>query len=155
MKSHIWESKENLKDKEPVLNALGRIVGAFLQNNVVEQTGIAPLIQQVYSTLCNLQNAPSMLTPPQAPVDIEKSVTNKYLVCLESGKKFRMLRRHLRTSYGMTPEQYRQRWGLPPDYPMVAPDYAKKRSELARSNGLGRQRAGSNSDEIIGNEDAA
>ncbi len=144
MQNRTWESKETPKDKD-VMDALGRIVAAYVGNNTMDMKDLGPFIQQVFSTLCNLQNTPSMRTPPQAPIDIEKSITPDYLICLEDKKPLKMLKRHLRTSYGMTPEQYRERWSLPVDYPMVAPNYAKKRSALAKNNGLGlsRRRGGS------------
>ena len=141
MTNRIWDNKDHLKDKEHVFNALGRIVAAYVQKNPMEQSALGPFIQQVFSTLCNVQTAPTMRTPAQPAIDIESTVTPDYIVCLEDGRHLKMLKRHLRTAYGLTPEQYRERWSLPIDYPMVAPNYAKKRSALARSNGLGQTRA--------------
>jgi predicted transcriptional regulator len=141
MSTRMWENKDPIKDKEVILQALGRIVGAYLKNNTMEQHSLNSFIQQVFSTLCNLQHTPNVRAPSQPVVDIEASITPDYLICLEDGKHLKMLKRHLRTSYGLTPEQYRERWSLPVDYPMVAPSYAEKRSALARSNNLGHVRS--------------
>ncbi|PJN94322.1 MucR family transcriptional regulator [Amaricoccus sp. HAR-UPW-R2A-40] len=116
------------------------IVSAHLANNSVTQTDVAGFIQSVYAKLSELaqgeETASVELTPA---VPIKKSVTDDFIVCLEDGKKLKMLKRHLMTSYGMTPEEYRAKWGLKPDYPMVAPNYAAKRQELAKKIGLGRK----------------
>src|SRR5690606_21523254 len=96
------------------------------------------IIQKVYKTLANVNTeGPSMAERPQPAVPIKKSVTPDYIVCLEDGKKLKMLKRHLKTAYNMSPEEYRERWGLPADYPMVAPNYAQQRSKLAKEIGLG------------------
>jgi predicted transcriptional regulator len=96
------------------------------------------LINQVYSSLANIGTAPAVpAARPQPAVSVKKSVQPDYIVCLEDGKKLKMLKRHLKTAYNMTPEAYRERWGLPSDYPMVAPNYAKQRSQLAKEIGLG------------------
>jgi len=114
------------------------IVAAHLSNNTVTMTEIPRLINEVYAALSNLVQAQSKPAERQEPaIPLKKSVTADYIVCLEDGKKLKMLKRHLRTAYGLTPEQYREKWGLPADYPMVAPNYAKKRSTLARQIGLG------------------
>ena len=109
-------------------------------NNAVAQTDVAPLIQSVFEKLSALASdeapTPVELTPA---VPIKRSVTDDYIVCLEDGKKLKMLKRHLMTAYDMTPEEYRAKWGLKPDYPMVAPSYAQKRQELAKKIGLGRK----------------
>jgi predicted transcriptional regulator len=141
MNARLWENKETNKDREHVLEALGRIVASYVGRNEMQPTEVSGFIQQIFSTLCHLQHTPNMRSLPQAPVDIEKSITAEFLVCLEDGKRLKMLKRHLRTSYGLTPEQYRERWSLPSDYPMVAPNYAKKRSALAKNNGLGTSRS--------------
>ena len=141
MSNRLWENKENNKDREHVLDALGRIVASYVGRNEMQPTEVSGFIQQIFSTLCHLQHTPNMRSLPQAPVDIEKSITAEFLVCLEDGKRLKMLKRHLRTSYSLTPEQYRERWSLPSDYPMVAPNYAKKRSALAKNNGLGTARS--------------
>ena len=117
------------------------IVASHVSNNTVAITDLPQLIQQVYSALANvgLTAAPE-LSRPQPAVPIKKSITPDYLFCLEDGKKLKMLKRHLKTKYNMTPEKYRERWGLPADYPMVAPRYAQQRSELAKKIGLGTKR---------------
>lgn len=114
------------------------IVSAHLSNNTVPADEIPSLIQRVYKTLAGVAgDTPSFAERPQPAVPIKKSVTPDYIVCLEDGKKLKMLKRHLKTSYNMTPEEYRERWGLPADYPMVAPNYAIQRSTLAKEIGLG------------------
>lgn len=114
------------------------IVSAHLSNNTVSTDEIPALIQKVYKTLANVTtDSPAMAERPQPAVPIKRSVNPDYIVCLEDGKKLKMLKRHLKTAYGMTPEEYRERWGLPADYPMVAPNYAKQRSRLAKDIGLG------------------
>ena len=124
--------------KNGLLPMVAEIVAAHLSNNTVTMTEIPRLINEVYAALSNLGQAQSKPTERQEPaIPLKKSVTADYIVCLEDGKKLKMLKRHLRTAYGLTPEQYREKWGLPADYPMVAPNYAKKRSTLARQIGLG------------------
>lgn len=114
------------------------IVSAHLSNNMMAPDDIPVLIQRVYKTLANVNGENAGLSErPQPAVPIKKSVTPDYIVCLEDGKKLKMLKRHLKTAYNMTPEEYRERWGLPADYPMVAPSYAKQRSALAKEIGLG------------------
>ena len=118
------------------------IVAAHLNNNAVETGDIPSVIETVYQTLLGLgqgvmASRAGAGAKPEAAVPVKKSITPDYIVCLEDGKKLKMLKRHLRTAYNMTPEQYRQRWSLPADYPMVAPNYAKKRSKLAKEIGLG------------------
>ncbi len=122
-----------------------QIVAAHVGNNSVEVTDLPPLIEQVYKTLAGVGQEPEPQPErPQPAVPIRKSVTPEYIVCLEDGKQLKMLKRHLKTAYNMTPEEYRERWGLPPDYPMVAPNYARQRSQLAKDIGLGtRARRGS------------
>lgn len=118
------------------------IVSAYVANNQVDQNGLAELIGSVHGSLLNLSrpNAEKEPEPREPAVSIRKSVTPDYIICLEDGKKFKSLKRHLRTAYDMSPEQYRAKWGLPGDYPMVAPNYAASRSALAKSMGLGQQR---------------
>lgn len=115
------------------------IVSSHVANNTVAQNEISGLIEQVFRTLSGLGSGVSMLSAdrPQPSVPIKKSITPDYIICLEDGKKLKMLKRHLKTAYDMTPEDYRERWGLPADYPMVAPNYAKQRSLLAKDIGLG------------------
>jgi predicted transcriptional regulator len=118
------------------------IVSAFVSNNTVASAEIPSLIGQVYSALMRVSSgqAAAPAEPLKPAVAVKRSITPEYIVCLEDGKKFKSLKRHLRTQYDMTPEQYRDKWGLPPDYPMVAPNYAAARSQLAKQMGLGQQR---------------
>jgi predicted transcriptional regulator len=114
------------------------IVAAHVSNNTVAVGDLPQLINQVYSSLANIGNAPVVPAErPQPAVPIKKSVHPDFIVCLEDGKKLKMLKRHLKTAYNMTPEVYRERWGLTADYPMVAPNYARQRSRLAKEIGLG------------------
>jgi predicted transcriptional regulator len=118
------------------------IVSAYVSNNSIATSELASLIGEVHSALVRVGGAvaegPSETLKPAVP--IKKSITPDYIICLDDGKKFKSLKRHLRTQYDMTPEEYRERWGLPPDYPMVAPNYAQARSQLAKKMGLGQQR---------------
>jgi predicted transcriptional regulator len=118
------------------------IVSAYVSNNSVPSAEIANLIGQVYSALRRVSGAPVAVAsePPKPAVPVKRSVTPEYIVCLEDGLKFKSLKRHLRTRYNMTPDQYREKWGLPPDYAMVASNYAAARSQLAKQMGLGQQR---------------
>jgi predicted transcriptional regulator len=118
------------------------IVSAYVSNNPVPAADIPTLINQIHSALMQVSagRADVAAEPLRPAVSIKKSITSDHLVCLEDGKKFKSLRRHLRSQYNMTPEQYREKWGLPPDYPMVAPNYAAARSQLAKQMGLGQQR---------------
>jgi len=118
------------------------IVSAYVSNNTVPASDIPGLINQVHSALVRVGGVPTEVQPePLKPaISVKKSITPEYIVCLEDGKKFKSLKRHLRTQYNMTPEQYREKWQLPTDYPMVAPNYAAARSQLAKQMGLGQQR---------------
>jgi predicted transcriptional regulator len=118
------------------------IVSAFVSNNSVAAGDIPGLINQVHSALLRVSSGgkETPAEPLKPAVSVKKSITAEHLVCLEDGKKFKSLKRHLRTQYSMTPEQYREKWGLPADYPMVAPNYAAARSKLAKDMGLGQQR---------------
>src|ERR1700735_2950534 len=118
------------------------IVSAYLSNNSVPSAEIGSLIGQIYSALKRVSGAKAAAPaePPKPAVPIKRSVTAEYIVCLEDGLKFKSLKRHLRTRYNLTPDQYREKFGLPPDYPMVAPHYAAARSKLAKDMGLGQQR---------------
>src|SRR5215218_4397641 len=124
------------------LELSAEIVAAFVTNNSVTTSDLPALIGSVHAALKNVANGGAQKTPePLTPaVPIKKSITPDFLISLEDGKRYKSLKRHLRTSYDMTPEQYRVKWGLPPDYPMVAPNYAKARSELAKTMGLGQKR---------------
>ncbi|MDA0261898.1 MAG: MucR family transcriptional regulator [Proteobacteria bacterium] len=118
------------------------IVASHVSNNALAATDLPQLIQQVYAALSSASSggANSSAPWPQPAVAIKKSVTPDFIICLEDGKKLKMLKRHLKTRYNMTPDEYRERWGLGPDYPMVAPNYAAQRSTLAKKIGLGTKR---------------
>ena len=118
------------------------IVSAYVSNNTVPASDISVLISQVHSALLRVSNGQGEVVSEtlKPAVAVKKSITPEHLICLEDGKKFKSLKRHLRTQYNMTPEHYREKWGLPPDYPMVAPKYAEARSQLAKQMGLGQQR---------------
>ncbi len=120
-----------------LLELTTEIVAAHVSNNTLPVSDLPRLIQDVYKTLAGVGNNQPVAERPQPAVSVKKSVTPDYIVCLEDGKKLKMLKRHLKTAYNMTPEEYRERWGLPHDYPMVAPNYAKHRSSLAKKIGLG------------------
>ena len=118
------------------------IVSAYVSNNSVPSADLPGLINEIHTALVKVAGG-TVEAPVEAPkpaVPVKKSVTPDYIICLEDGKKFKSLKRHLRTQYSMTPEQYREKWGIPADYPMVAPNYAKARSELAKEMGLGQPR---------------
>ncbi len=118
------------------------IVSAYVSNNPVPSAELPGLISEIHGALVNIAEKPEEApAEPQKPaVPIKRSVTPDFIICLEDGKKFKSLKRHLRTQYDMTPEEYREKWNLGPDYPMVAPNYAKARSDLAKEMGLGQQR---------------
>ena len=133
-------SEDNTISRSELLALTGEIVSAHLANNAVAQAEVAPLIQSVFEKLTALASDETPTSVELTPaVPIRRSVTDDYIVCLEDGKKLKMLKRHLMTAYNMTPEEYRSKWGLKPDYPMVAPNYAAKRQELAKKSGLGRK----------------
>ena len=126
------------KGVSSLLALTAQIVSAHVSHNAVAAAGLPALIQEVHRTLSSIQSPPSPAAQrPEPAVSIAKSVTPEFIICLEDGKKMKMLKRHLKTAFNMTPEQYRERWGLVPDYPMVAPRYAKQRSSLAKKIGLG------------------
>jgi len=127
-----------------LLGLTAEIVSAHVSNNPVSLADLPGLIQDVYRTLSTVGAPPQKAEPerPQPAVPIKKSITPEYLICLEDGKKLKMLKRHLKTSFNMTPDQYRERWGLPSDYPMVAPNYTEHRSSLAKKIGLGTKPRG-------------
>jgi len=126
---------------ETVLRLTAQIVAAHVEHNAVQADALPSLIEKVYQTLRDVGQAPVEPTKPVPAVPIKQSVKADFIICLEDGKKLKMLKRHLMTAYKMTPAQYRTRWGLPADYPMVAPSYAKVRSSLAKKIGLGRKPA--------------
>jgi predicted transcriptional regulator len=119
------------------------IVSAYVSNNSVPATELPQLINEVYGALVRVGKGaePEVKPEPLKPaVSVRKSIGDDFIICLEDGKKFKSLKRHLRSQYNMSPEQYREKWGLPSDYPMVAPNYAMARSQLAKKMGLGQQR---------------
>ena len=127
-----------------LMSLTASIVAAHVGHNNVPAAEVRSLIEKVYATLASLGNAPTQsgkapsADRPQPAVPVKKSVQPDYIVCLEDGKKLKMLKRHLMTAYNMSPEQYRDRWNLPSDYPMTAPRYAEQRSKLAKQIGLGK-----------------
>ena len=131
---------QELPERGELLALTAEIVGAYLGNNAIDAGNVPDVIGAVFAKLTELaigeEAAPVELTPA---VPIRKSVADDYIICLEDGKKLKMLKRHLMTAYNMTPEEYRAKWGLKPEYPMVAPAYAAKRQELAKKIGLGRK----------------
>lgn len=132
---------EETTDRSELLALTSEIVSAHVANNSVAGQDLPGLITEVFGALSGLADpAPTEAAEPPTPaVPIKKSVQDDHLVCLEDGKKLKMLKRHLATAYDMTPDEYRARWGLPYDYPMVAPEYARRRRELAKKIGLGRK----------------
>ena len=126
---------------ETVLGLTAQIVSAHVAKNPVEPDKLPELIREVYRTLASVAEEPSESAKPKAAVPPTKSVFADYIVCLEDGKKMKMLKRHLMTDHKLTPDQYRARWGLPSTYPMVAANYAKTRSALAKKIGLGQKRS--------------
>src|SRR3954468_101272 len=128
--------------EDDLLRMTADVVAAYVSNNTLATAQLADVIHAVYNSLRGREG--QVAEPPAEPlkpaVPIRKSITPDYLVCLEDGKKLKMLKRHLRSTYGMTPDEYRAKWKLPADYPMVAPDYAARRSQFAREIGLGRTR---------------
>lgn len=136
--------RENaLKDcsASELLNLTTEIVASHVSNNETQAEDLPKLIQQVHKTLLELGSGTmSKLSTPVPAVPIEDSVKDDYIICLEDGRQLKMLKRHLKSAYNMTPEAYRERWNLPSTYPMVAPNYAKRRSSLAMKIGLGRKK---------------
>jgi predicted transcriptional regulator len=126
--------------EEELLRMTTDVVAAYVSNNTLPTAQLAEVINAVYGSLKSLEGQVAQVQPePLKPaVPIRKSVTPEFLICLEDGKKLKMLKRHLRSTYNMTPDEYRSKWGLAPDYPMVAPNYAERRSEFAKKIGLGR-----------------
>lgn len=137
---------ENSSEHAANLEHAAEIVSAYVSNNSLPASDLPALLESVHAALVRLatgQIAAAESAPSKEPaVPIKKSITPDYIICLEDGKKFKSLKRHLRTAYSMTPEDYRAKWGLASDYPMVAPNYARARSELAMQMGLGQKRKG-------------
>lgn len=127
---------------ENLIALVADIVSAYVSNNSVPAADLPGLIATTHAAITGLGAPPAPVVEerPNPVVSIKKSITSEFLICLEDGKKFKSLKRHLRTAYDMSPEDYRARWGLPADYPMVAPAYAEARSTLAKKMGLGQQR---------------
>ena len=125
---------------DELLRMTAEVVSAYVSNNTLPTGQLGDVIQAVYNSLRGLEGgaAEPAAEPLKPAVPIRKSITPDFLVCLEDGKKLKMLKRHLRSTYNMTPDEYRAKWSLPPDYPMVAPKYAEQRSEFAKKIGLGR-----------------
>ena len=144
---------ESTPDGPSLLALTSEIVAAYAGNNTVAVGDLPVLIKSVFATLSSVgqaeQKEPETLTPA---VPIKRSVGTDYIVCLEDGKKLKMLKRHLATRYNMTPDDYRRRWGLPADYPMVAPAYAEQRSSLAKKIGLGRKPAAAPAPAVVAPE---
>ncbi len=134
------EKNDSQRDLSELLALTTDIVASHVAHNAVAVMDVSLLIRQVYMALAGLEFSEKAMERPKAAVSIKKSVTPDYIVCLEDGKKLKMMKRHLRTRYNLSPEEYRERWSLPSDYPMVAPNYAKKRSDLAKKIGLGTKR---------------
>ena len=129
-----------MEDKPELLEMTADIVSAYVGNNTVSAETLPSLIASIHAALSGVSNGPVEAEPePKEPaVPIRKSMAPDFLICLEDGRKFKSLKRHLRTKYDMSPEEYRAKWNLPKDYPMVAPNYAKARSDLAKQMGLGQ-----------------
>ncbi|MAP93858.1 MAG: transcriptional regulator [Ponticaulis sp.] len=134
------ENTNNSSDADEIMKMTTTIVASFVANNPVPTDSLSDLIASVHKTVTNLSGketeAPQERPKPAVP--ISRSITDDHIICLEDGKKLKMLKRYLRSHYGMTPDEYRKRWGLGADYPMVAPSYTKKRSEFAKQIGLGK-----------------
>jgi len=135
----MMERNESLE----IIALVAEVVASYVANNEMETSELPGFIQQVHRSLCHVGTGKSFLFQdrPEPVVSIEDSIQPDYIVCLEDGRRLKMLKRHLKTAYNMTPDQYRERWGLSSDYPMVAPNYAKRRSNLAKNIGLGTRRA--------------
>jgi predicted transcriptional regulator len=135
-------AEQTSTEQSDLISMTAEVVAAYVAQNSLPSSELPALIQQIHSTLQQVANgtqqpAEQPLTPA---VPIKKSVTRDYIICLEDGKRFKSLKRHLRSSFNLSPEEYRKKWGLPYDYPMVAPNYAETRSNLAKSMGLGNLR---------------
>lgn len=131
---------ESPLEKNAVIEMTSSIVAAYVSNNSVESTELAVIISRVHEAMLDLQIKGAAAKAQVPAVSVKKSISDDYLICLEDGEKFKSLRRHLRSKYDMSPEEYREKWGLASDYPMVAPSYARQRSELAKKMGLGQNK---------------
>lgn len=134
-----------MQNREKIVESVSAIVAAYVGNNAVPQAELPKLIRDVYAALSLAAEEKTAVSvgasPPRSFVNVKKSIFPDYLICLEDGKRFKSLKRHLRSAYDLTPEKYREKWRLPTDYPMVAPNYAAARSKLAKSSGLGKKSA--------------
>ena len=137
------EATQQKAERGDILRMTAEVVAAYVGNNSLPATQLPDVINTVYGTLRRVNGvaAPANGHSQKAAIPVRRSITPDYIVCLEDGKKLKMLKRHLRTAYGLSPEEYRSKWGLPADYPMVAPNYSKKRSAFAKKIGLGRSEA--------------
>ncbi|MEL7428702.1 MAG: MucR family transcriptional regulator [Pseudomonadota bacterium] len=135
------ETDTHTHNSDMFIELTAEVVAAYVGNNPVSTSELPNLIGEVYTALKSAENAGSETTVTNAKpaVPVKKSLTDDYIICLEDGKKFKSLKRHLRSHFDLSPEEYREKWGLPHDYPMVAPNYAKARSQLAKTMGLGRK----------------
>ncbi len=135
-------SDRDTTDGQELVELTAKIVAAYVSNNSINSTDLPQLINDTHAALARAtgQTVEAEREEQRPKVAVKKSVMPDYIICLEDGKKFKSLKRHLRTHYNMTPEEYREKWGLPHDYPMVAPNYARQRSDLAKKMGLGTRR---------------
>ncbi len=131
--------RKDMDEQVEVIEMTADIVAAYVGNNSVSAADLPALIQSIHRALTGVSGGAEAAPAPKEPaVSVKRSITPEFLICLEDGRKFKSLKRHLRTKYNISPEEYRAKWGLPKDYPMVAPNYAKARSELAKQMGLGQ-----------------
>jgi len=131
----------SMETKTEILELTTEIVSSFVANNAVSSTSLSDLIRSVHDTIIDLSDETTdEESRPEPAVPVSKSITDDYIICLEDGRKLKMLKRYLRSRYNLSPEEYRARWALPTDYPMVAPNYAKRRSAFAKEIGLGRKK---------------
>ena len=137
----MTDAENSVLDRDELLQMTVDIVSAYVSNNAIASAQIPELISTIFNSLDVLREDETIEEeePLKPAVPIRKSIGDDYIICLEDGKKLKMLKRHLRTTYNLTPEEYRAKWGLPSDYPMVAPNYAKQRSQFAKTIGLGRK----------------
>jgi predicted transcriptional regulator len=136
----MTETNPDNLSRDELLRMTTQVVSAYVGNNPIAETQISDLIQSVYGSLEGVGGgAPSARTRQKPAVPVKRSITPDHIICLEDGKKLKMLKRYLRTAYKLTPEEYRAKWGLAADYPMVAPNYAKLRSAFAKQTGLGKR----------------
>lgn len=136
------EQEKSAADRSEMLRMTVDIVAAYVSNNSVPANQVPEVINTVFSSLIEVDGGPEQTVEPARPaVNVRRSVTPDYIICLENGKKLKMLKRHLRTAHNMTPEEYRAKWNLPADYPMVAPNYAAQRSAFAKKIGLGQKKS--------------